>query len=334
MTPTLKDWALWALAKGMWVFPCKPREKQPNGALAPHGVKDASNDVAQINRWWQCEPNSNYGVALGPSNITVLDIDTGLADLEAARRWFKRNQLPPTLTVRTGRRPGFGLQLYYRGAVPNKPYEHEGVSGEIRSGGYYVCGPGSIHPSGEAYAILAERSLAPVPGLIERLARKAIPRPTGATTEKVSPSNRHYYFIERARELHFTGLTGDGLVAALRWLYEHRCVRDAAKDTRVFNTDELAGVAQWVEEHPAEYPLQPRDFIVLRHAEKDELTQHAWVGNVSKFGGDGEEALAYLIRRLSALGCGQEQIQRIIAVSPLWSMTREEVPDYVKEITL
>lgn len=330
----LKDWALWALTKGMWVFPCKPREKQPNGALAPHGVNDASNSVEQINKWWQCEPNSNYGVALGPSNITVLDIDTGLADIEAARAWVKRNQLPATLTVRTGRRPGFGIQLYFRGTVPNKPYEHEGLSGEIRSRGYYVCGPGSIHPSGEAYAILAEHSLAPVPAFIEQLSKKAIPRPTGASAEKVSPSNRHYYFLERARELHFTGLTGKGLVAALRWLYENRCVRDAAKDERVFNTNELQDVAQWVEEHPPEYPLQPKDFIVLRHAEKDELTQHAWAGNVTKFDGDSESAINHLIRRLSFLGCGQEQILRIVAASPLYAMTREDVPDYVKGYAL
>jgi hypothetical protein len=57
--------------------------------------------------------------------------------------------------VRTGRRPEYGLQLYYSAdgtTVRNSAgWEKDGCSGDIRAGGGYVMAAGSIHPSGAAY---------------------------------------------------------------------------------------------------------------------------------------------------------------------------------------
>src|SRR5207302_4645600 len=94
---SLLDAALALLPRGFHVFPCKPRSKQP---LTQHGVHDATRDEAQVRAWWEKTPDANPAIALGPSNLTVVDCDEGLADVEAARAWCKRNQLPPTFTVR------------------------------------------------------------------------------------------------------------------------------------------------------------------------------------------------------------------------------------------
>jgi hypothetical protein len=328
---SLLDWSLGALARGFYVFPCKPRSKQPNGVLVPQGVKEASNSEQQIRKWWAIEPEGNPAIALGPSNVTVLDVDKGLADVNAAREWCRRQQLPATFSVRTGRRDSFGLQLYFSGTVPNRPYEHDGCGGEVRSTGYYVMLPGAIHDkTGETYQIIADRGLAPVPDLVTRLSKFVLPRPQANSTEKIEPSCRHYYFVERGRELHFAGLAGEGLHHALRWLYENRCVRDPQKDQKVAS-GELREVGRWIEEHPPQYPLQPKDFAALRHAEKDELTQQAWAGLLTPFNGDYEKALDHLIRRLSSIGCREEQIFRIVGSSPLFSEMNEKWPAMTEE---
>lgn len=320
---TLLDWAIDAHTRGFAIFPCRPKAKQP---ATMNGVKDATKDIEKIKAWWEENPDYNIGVALGPSNLTVLDMDTGIADLDAAREWVRRNQLPNTFTVRTGRRTSFGLQLYFSGTVQNRPYDHDGVSGEIRSSGYYVVGPGSIHPdSSEPYVILADRKLAPVPDLVNRLSRFVLPRPQGKSQEKVTPSCRHYYFVERGRELYFAGLTGEGLHAALKWLYENRCVRDPQKDDRVAR-GELKEIGQWIEQHPPEYPLEPRDFMALHHAEKDPMTQQAWAGQLNFFDNNPDKALDYLIHRFDSIGCNREQIYRVIGASPLYASMKEAAP--------
>src|SRR5258708_16360032 len=88
---TLLDHALAALARGFHIFPCKPRSKHPAGEVVPNGVKDATHSEAQVRSWWERNADYNIGVALGPSNITVLDLDKGVADLAAAREWCRRN---------------------------------------------------------------------------------------------------------------------------------------------------------------------------------------------------------------------------------------------------
>lgn len=310
-----------ALERGFHVFPCKPRDKHPLSSLAPHGVKDATNDKATIEKWWTICPDANPAVALGPSNLTVLDADSGLETFDQAKEWRDRNRLPLTFAVRTGRRTSFGLQLYFRGTSPNRPYFHDGVKGEVRSSGYYVLAAGAIHPvSGEPYLVLRDAPPAPVPELVTRLTKATAPRPQGKDEELVSESQRHFYLVERAREFHFAGLTGEGLTQALTWLYFNRCQRDPAKDERV-KRGELKDISAWVEEHPPQFKLEPRDFRQVRFLDKRyPKAARAWGGDTSEFS-DAEDALTYLIQALADVGCGQEQIARIVGASPLYEMT-------------
>lgn len=194
------------------------------------------------------------------------------------------------------------------------------MKGEIRSTGYYVVGPGSIHPdSGEPYTILADRPLAPVPSFVLRLSGFVAPRPQADSTEKVEPSGRHYYLVARGRELHFAGLAGKGLEDAIRWLYFNRCERDGAKDERIAHGGEARDIAKWIEDHPALYPLETRDFIALRHAEKDdEKVKAAWSGQLNLFNNSADEAFDYLAAALRQRGSGEPQVERIVSASPLW----------------
>lgn len=230
--------ALFAHEKFDYIFQCGEKSKQPNPATAPRGVNSSTNDRATVEKLWTEYPNANIGIDLGRSGLTVWDIDHGLADIAAAREWISKMKLPSTFTVRTGRRDAFGLQLFFQGLTRNHPYSYGSISGEIRSAGYYVLAPGSIHDkSGEEYAILADRPFAAMPALVLELTKERAPRPQGTETKKVPASWRHYYLLERGQELYFAGLTEEMLERAIRWLYEHRCAHDPAKDERIADNE-------------------------------------------------------------------------------------------------
>ena len=56
---TLLDAALRYAALGYPVFPCLPGEKAP---ITPHGFRDATTDIAQIEAWWAKHPDANIGL--------------------------------------------------------------------------------------------------------------------------------------------------------------------------------------------------------------------------------------------------------------------------------
>lgn len=68
---TLADAALAMAARGWCVFPCEPRGKRPLGALAPHGLKDATDDLEQVRGWWEQAPEANIGLRTGAASGLV-----------------------------------------------------------------------------------------------------------------------------------------------------------------------------------------------------------------------------------------------------------------------
>ena len=92
--------ALALAARGMAVFPCRERRKEP---ATPSGVKDASKDANMIKHWWGLEPRYNVAIATGAvSGIFVVDVDG--FDGELALRMFedKGRVLPATVEAITG----------------------------------------------------------------------------------------------------------------------------------------------------------------------------------------------------------------------------------------
>ena len=88
--PALLDTALKLAARGLHVFPCKPRDKRP---ATKHGVLDATTNPDAIEKWWRQVPTCNIGVATGAvSGIMVLDVDSidAEAELQEARKRERR----------------------------------------------------------------------------------------------------------------------------------------------------------------------------------------------------------------------------------------------------
>jgi hypothetical protein len=138
--PALRD--AHQLARMFAIFPVVHREKCP---ACPHGVKEATRDPAQIQKWWK-KGLLNVGIACGePSGILVVDCDTNQAAVDFAAEFPAAGK---TVMAKTPR----GAHFYFRYPGPayrNRVKVREHV--DIRSDGGYVVAPPSIHPCGEPY---------------------------------------------------------------------------------------------------------------------------------------------------------------------------------------
>lgn len=172
--------ALSCIQRGWHVLPCWPETKDP---MTTHGYKNASNDEAQVRAWWTRTPNANVAIATGASGLTVWDCDKGVTDEEGLKAFMAAHDVPMSFAVRTGRRPDFAVQVYYSDPIPSfNHWEASGYAGDIRGTTGYVMAAGSIHPaSKEAYGVLWDYPVAPVPNFIRAL--KFVPRkgPDGQT---------------------------------------------------------------------------------------------------------------------------------------------------------
>jgi len=134
-------------AKGLRVFPCWPKRKEP-------AIKDNLRLAAvdeTIRRWWGEQGAYNVAIATGPgSGVWVLDLD-GFDDEQWLReREAEHGALPLTVEVITGK----GRHLYFRwpaGEIIRNVQDRDDFP-DVRGDGGYVLAPPSIHPSGRAYA--------------------------------------------------------------------------------------------------------------------------------------------------------------------------------------
>jgi hypothetical protein len=132
------------LDRGFWIFPTPP------GRRAYYGFKwseKATNDAEKIEAWALRYPGCNWGVATGPSNLIVVDIDgkTGEQSIDDISIYY--DTLPETLTART---PSGGRHLYYRGQAKNCTHFYgPGSCVDCRSRGGMVFAPGSVVEKGK-----------------------------------------------------------------------------------------------------------------------------------------------------------------------------------------
>ena len=93
--------ALALAGRGLHVFPCLPRRKEP---ATPHGCKDATVDPDVIRRWWGTQPAYNVAVATGIiSKMFAVDIDGFDAECELRKLESECGELPPTVESITAR---------------------------------------------------------------------------------------------------------------------------------------------------------------------------------------------------------------------------------------
>ena len=226
---TFLDVALDCARRGWSVFPCVPRTKRPLGSLVPNGVLDASRDEDQIRKWWAAKPDANVAIACGPSGLSVVDCDHGNTTEAEARAWMQRAGLPSTYTVHTGRRvnpkdgkPEYGVQLYYADTMPSVgEFALGGGTGQVKSLGGYVMAAGSIHPdSGEAYELMTDGRIAPLPDVVRSL--KTERRPVEDDGQPIT-ENRNIRLTSIAGKLRNAGLSAELLESTLLQINEDRC---------------------------------------------------------------------------------------------------------------
>lgn len=146
-----------------------------------HGLKEASSDLATVEKWWRRWPDANVAIVTGAaSGLVVLDIDgyhggdDTLAELVA-----ENGPLPSTLQVITG-----GDGMHYLFAHPGEEIRNTagkklGQGLDVRGDGGYIVAAPSLHVSGKRYEwVDVDVAPAPLPGWMLDKLRK----PTGVTS--------------------------------------------------------------------------------------------------------------------------------------------------------
>jgi hypothetical protein len=130
---------------------CKHPGKHPNANLVWHGVKDASSWEGTVDRWWTRRPESNIGIATGPSGLVVLDVDPrcgGDESLDALVAMV--GDIPPTLTAISGRGDG-GRHYVFTDPERRARKRDLGPGLDVLAGSTYFVAPPSMHVLGSPY---------------------------------------------------------------------------------------------------------------------------------------------------------------------------------------
>ncbi|MEO6089236.1 MAG: bifunctional DNA primase/polymerase [Umezawaea sp.] len=197
--------ALIAADRGWHVFPVIANSKRP---AITDWENRATADPASIRRFWTRYPTYNVGVATGPSNLVVVDLDVAKsgqvapdgfnmlgvsegADVLSVLAQRAHATIPATYTVRT---PSGGTHLYYRVSTGVRLRNTAGTLGwliDTRAHGGYVVASGSVLPTG-AYELMVESYPAILPTWMVQ-ALTARPSPVVSATNHSAPAQRGKY---------------------------------------------------------------------------------------------------------------------------------------------
>lgn len=182
--PTPSITASLLVARGFALFPLRAGSKLP--AVARDWEHLATTSMTRLRRL-SSDPQANYAVACGPSNLVVIDLDVAKEaqaapgepthGLEALRALADGRELPRTFTVGT---PSGGRHLYFRPPVDGPALRNTvrrlGPLIDTRGVGGYVVAPGS-RVDGVVYEILQDAPIAELPAWIGTLLRPLEARP-------------------------------------------------------------------------------------------------------------------------------------------------------------
>jgi len=208
------DGALFLFDGGLKVFPIQAGSKMP-----PKGLhwKDWSVQASRqsIETYAAENPNCNWAVDCGASNLMVLDIDVK----EDVNGFDSLKDLPTiedTFEVTT---PSKGKHLYYVGKSKTSVGE-VGKGLDTRSNGGYVISPGSRDAKGIPYLISSNRPLANMPTWIhtklqEKKQKSEMHLNTDDFLESFEEGNRNKNFTKLAGHLRAIGLDKDLMLLAM-----------------------------------------------------------------------------------------------------------------------
>lgn len=150
------------VARGWWIFPCRPGRKEPVGG---RGFHDASSDASIVTAWWQEQPDCNVGLHLGKSNLFALDIET------TEHPWLDKLKIDCTFVQATANGGWHFVFEQPEGMiVPSVPLGQLDDQAEIKGdGGYILLAPSALfgsvaklgHPTG--YQIVHDSEPAQAP---------------------------------------------------------------------------------------------------------------------------------------------------------------------------
>jgi hypothetical protein len=175
-------------AAGFGVLPLVVDGKEPDGRLAPNGLKNATTDTKLIDSWLDAGWTGNLGI-LPPKGYIVFDLD-GSAGVDDFRKLTQTHgALPLTRTQRTA----IGYHKLYKHDGPALSISKKllGVQNiDLRGEGlaYIVAAP-SWHPSGCLYKWLVEE---PYPSAISTLPQPYVDLLTPPQVELIPVAPRDY----------------------------------------------------------------------------------------------------------------------------------------------
>lgn len=157
-THSFKDIALPLARRGIKLIPVRALSKR--GVLEDQ-FKQATTNLAQIERWHRENPNYNVGCVGTPDGIAILDCD--VRGLRARIEQETGRVFPETLVVRSA---GKGCDhIYFRQTDASRTVGNKKRAGlfDLQSVDRYVVGPGSRLDNGKRYEIVQDAPIADFP---------------------------------------------------------------------------------------------------------------------------------------------------------------------------
>lgn len=199
---------------GFRVFPCLPDSKEP---ATKHGCLDATDDVDQIERWW--DHNPEYNVAISTDGWLIVDVDPG------GRPWLDTVNSDDMLRGSMARTPRGGSHHWFR----QNGQELHNTAGKLAlgvdtraNGGYVLVPPSTV--GGKPYMWVNELTTdqPTVPAwLIEML---GVHQPVRESVgEEVVPGTRNHVMFRFAGYLRRAGMTAAEMLPSLEKLNQERC---------------------------------------------------------------------------------------------------------------
>lgn len=129
---------------------CSKPGKVPFGGSKWQDI--ATTDADTIRKWAWTYPGCNFGLHLDKSRLVVIDVDS-----DEGHEWARSLEIPPTLIVMTGTKPGQrhrGEHYLFRATTPNPggpARKSLGPGVELLTGNGHVVIEGSRHVAGFTY---------------------------------------------------------------------------------------------------------------------------------------------------------------------------------------
>ena len=229
------DAAIEYASKGLAVFPVKAKGKNP---LTNNGVKDATTNFDQIERWWKKYPSANIGIACGEvsGGLLVVDLDekeNGISGADSLNQWERENgHLPDSWRSLTG---SGGVHIFYKlnGSTKNRVNLLDGV--DIRSDGGYIVAPPSIHPNGHRYEWEYgpdDLEIAEADETVKSLLGVGKPSDTERFTlpDTIGKGQRNDTIYKMACSFQAKGMADDVILISCKAVNEKQCVPPLSED--------------------------------------------------------------------------------------------------------